>query len=53
MPNKMTQSNWVNGLTQKEQEKCYNEIVSYFTETILSEVLMKYDNLLDLNSQTV
>ena len=49
MPNKMTPTNWVNGYTHDELDNVYAEIDSYFTETILSEVLMKYDNLLDLN----
>jgi len=50
MPNKMTQPNWINGYTYDELDNVYTEIENYFTETVLSQVLQKYDNLLDLNT---
>ena len=42
--------NWVNGLTLEEQQNYYNEIVDYFTDLVVQEVLEKYDNSLDFNS---
>lgn len=51
MQNKV--ENWVDNLTQNEQEECYNQIVDYFTERVYQEVLEKYNNSLDFNSQKV
>lgn len=45
--------NWVNNLTPEEQSNCYNEIVTYFTDEVIREVLEKYNNSLDFNSQKV
>lgn len=51
MQNKV--ENWVDNLTLKEQEQTYNEIVNYFTEEVIKEVLEKYHNSLDFNTQKV
>lgn len=45
--------NWTDNLTLKQQEDCYNEIVDYFTNEVVKEVLSKYDNSLDIESQNV
>lgn len=45
--------NWVNDLTFKQQEECYNEIVNYFIDEVVHEVLLKYDKSLDFNHQKV
>ena len=46
-------ANWVNNYTQHELTQCYNEIVDYFTDEVVKEVLEKYNNSLDFNSQKV
>jgi hypothetical protein len=46
-------TNWVDELTLKEQQECYNEIVDYFTNEVVKEVLSKYNNSLDFNPQIV
>jgi len=46
-------ANWVNNLTPEQQQDCYNEIVDYFTNEVVKEVLEKYHNSLDFNSQKV
>jgi hypothetical protein len=45
--------NWITNLTPEQQQDCYNEIVDYFTDEVVREVLSKYDNSLDFNSPTV
>ena len=45
--------NWVDNLTLKQREDCYNEIVDYFTSEVVKEVLSKYDNSLDIDPQLV
>jgi len=45
--------NWINDLTLEQQEKTYNEIVSYFTDLVIHEVLSKYDNSLDFKPPIV
>jgi len=39
--------NWVDNLTPEEQTNCYNQIVDYFTEEVIREVLSKYNKSLD------
>jgi len=51
MQNKV--ENWVDDLTLKQQEECYNEIVDYFTSEVIKEVLSKYDNSLDIEPLNV
>lgn len=51
MQNKV--ENWVDNLTPTQQEQTYNEIVDYFTNEVIREVLEKYHNSLDFNSQRV
>jgi len=46
-------TNWVDDLTLKQQEDCYNEIVDYFTNEVLKEVLSKYNNSLDFKPPIV
>ena len=46
-------SNWVEHLTPEQQQDCYHEIVNYFTDEVVKEVLEKYDNDLDFNSLSV
>jgi hypothetical protein len=45
--------NWINNLTPEQQQECYNQIVDYFTNEVVKEVLEKYDNALDFNSLSV
>jgi len=45
--------NWVNNLTPEEQSNCYNEIVDYFTQEVIKEVLEKYHNSLDISLKKV
>lgn len=40
-------ANWVNNYTPNELQDCYNQIVDYFTERVIVEVLEKYDKDLD------
>ncbi len=40
-------ANWVDNLTPEEQTNCYNQIVDYFTEEVIREVLSKYNKSLD------
>jgi hypothetical protein len=42
-------ANWVNNLTPEQQTICYSEIVDYFTNEVLKEVLSKYDKSLDFS----
>jgi hypothetical protein len=42
--------NWVNNYTPETISFMYNEIVNYFTDQVLNEVLEKYDNSLDINT---
>ena len=51
MQNKV--ENWVDNLTPKQQDHYYNEIVEYFTEEVVKEVLEKYHNSLDISPQRV
>ena len=46
-------ANWVNGYTHDELHNVYAEIVDYFTDEVVKEVLEKYNNSLDFNSQKV
>jgi hypothetical protein len=46
-------TNWINDLTLEQQQKTYNEIVNYFTDQVLNEVLSKYDKPIDFNTQNV
>ena len=46
-------TNWVNNYTPETIGFMYNEIVDYFTDQVINEVLSKYDNFVDLNPQTV
>jgi len=45
--------NWVNNYTSEDINSMYNEIVNYFTEEVLKEVLSKYDNSLDIKPPNV
>jgi len=45
--------NWVNNLTLKQQEDCYNQIVDYFTEEVTKEVFEKYNKTVDFNTELV
>ena len=45
--------NWINNLTPEQQQDCYHEIVDYFTNEVVHEVLQKYDNSLDFDSLPV
>ncbi len=38
-----TSGNWVDNLTPEQQQETYNEIVNYFTEEVIQQVLEKYD----------
>lgn len=51
MQNKV--ENWVDNLTLEQQSNCYNEIVDYFTNEVIKEVLSKYDNSLDIEPLNV
>jgi hypothetical protein len=51
MQNKV--ENWVDNLTLEQRSNCYNEIVEYFTEEVVKEVLEKYHNSLDISPQRV
>lgn len=44
---------WVDTLTPEQQEQSYNEIVDYFTEKVTQEVLSKYYNSVDFDSDLV
>jgi hypothetical protein len=46
-------SNWTDNLTPKEQDQWYHEIVDYFTDEVVQEVLEKYDKSVDFNSHSV
>lgn len=48
-----TSANWVNNYTPNQLQQTYNEIVDYFNEEVIREVLEKYNNSLDFNSQKV
>lgn len=39
--------NWIDNLSPEEQQDCYNQIVDYFTNEVVREVLEKYDKTLD------
>ena len=45
--------NWVNNLTPDQQQDCYNQIVDYFTEEVVKEVLEKYDKPIAYKHQNV
>jgi hypothetical protein len=45
--------NWVNNLTLKQQEDCYNQIVDYFTNEVIKEVFEKYNKTVDFNTELV
>ena len=45
--------NWTDDLTLEQQQDCYHEIVDYFTNEVVHEVLQKYDNALDFDSLSV
>ena len=42
-------TNWVNNYTPETIGFMYNEIVDYFTEEVIKEVLSKYDKSLDIS----
>jgi hypothetical protein len=46
-------TNWVNNYSPETISFMYDEIVDYFTDQVINEVLSKYDNFVDLNPQTV
>jgi hypothetical protein len=46
-------ANWVNNYSPETISFMYDEIVDYFTDQVINEVLSKYDNFVDLNPQTV
>jgi GTP1/Obg family GTP-binding protein len=46
-------TNWTDDLTLEQQQDCYHEIVDYFTNEVVKEVLEKYDNALDFDSLSV
>jgi len=45
--------NWITNLTPKEQERWYSEVVEYFTDEVVHEVLEKCDKSVDFNSHSV
>jgi hypothetical protein len=49
MKNATMNENWIADLSPKEQEQWYGEVVEYFTDEVVHEVLEKYDNSLDLD----
>jgi hypothetical protein len=49
MKNATMKQNWISDLSPKEQEQWYGEVVNYFTDEVVEEVLDKYDNSLDLD----
>jgi hypothetical protein len=49
MKNATMNENWIADLSPKEQEQWYGEVVEYFTDEVVEEVLDKYDNSLDLD----
>ena len=45
--------NWIHSLTPKEQERWYSEVVEYFTDKVVQEVLEKCDKSVDFNVDSV
>jgi hypothetical protein len=45
--------NWIADLSPKEQERWYNEVVDYFTDEVVHEVLSKYDKPVDFDLHPV
>jgi GTP1/Obg family GTP-binding protein len=46
-------TNWTTDLTPEQQQDFYNEIVDYFTNEVVHEVLEKYDKSVDFNVHSV
>jgi len=50
---KFISGNWVDNLTPTQQEQCYNEIVTFFTEEVTRQVLEKYNKPIAYKYQNV
>ena len=53
MKNATMNENWIADLSPKEQEQWYCEVVEYFTDRVVHEVLEKHDQSVDIDSHSV
>lgn len=49
MKNATMNENWIADLSPKEQEQWYGEVVEYFTDRVVHEVLEKHDQSVDID----